>query len=352
MSENDLTSQLKQAGILSIKTAYGCANYKCYSTEEQPDSAYAQEKIFIHCSHGFGASGISWVYFMKHVHNLTDHAQVNVIAHDTYGFGFTDRGEHDLGNDAIELSRVTLEANGQVAVSILSQFIIARSGGEDDKSLFFGHSMGSISAICSAVEWVESGRECNGVLLVAPAIQAGESNKDANAINIFFGALGAPLAAIFSMLDGISSLSFRRGSVRSLLTVVVNIPFFWYLGLRYAFSGPPLSTSIAYYQAPMKRNNWRDLLVDFIEANVWQRHSIYNESIHSKIQKLITCKVPIIIVHSPSDTFVPYKNSERLVEQFGAENIKLESVNDGGHMPHEKIPHVIYELLQKYNILK
>lgn len=349
MNEEDLTLQLKQAKILSTKMRIGIVNYNCYETEaKELCERNTQAKLYVHCSHGFGASGLSWVYFMENVRTSMN-GDVQIIAHDTYGFGFTDRELNDHIVD--DLEHVTLEANGQASVLILSRFITSRSGGEGSNAVFVGHSMGSISAICSAVNWIESGKICSGVLLIAPAIKAGESNGEASAINMFFGELGAPLTAIFSMILGLASLSFRREAVKVLLLVAVNIPFFWYLGLRYAFSSPPLSASVAYYQAPMKRENWRELLVDFIEGNVWERRSITNESMHTKIQKLITKKVPIIIIHAYSDNFVPYKNSENLVTQFGAENINLESVDYGGHMPHEINPSLLCETLQKYNIV-
>jgi pimeloyl-ACP methyl ester carboxylesterase len=349
MNEDDLTLQLKQARISATKMRIGIVNYNCYETEDtKVCEGNTQEKLFVHCSHGFGASGLSWVYFMENV-NASRKGDVQIIAHDTFGFGFTDRELSDeIAND---LGHVTLEANGQASVLILSRFILSRSGGEGSNAVFVGHSMGSISAICSAVNWIETGKSCSAVLLIAPAIQAGESNAEVSTINMFFRELGAPLAAIFSMILGLTSLSFRRETVKILLLVAVNIPFFWYLGLRYAFSGPPLSASVAYYQAPMKRENWRELLVDFIEGNVWERRSISNESMHEKIQKLITKKVPIIIIHAYSDNFVPYKNSEKLVTQFGAENINLESVDYGGHMPHETNPSLLCDTLQKYNIL-
>jgi len=333
----------EKGGVVVSKEPLHNIVYNVYESAERSPKSHA-ESVNIHCSHGFGASGVSWIYFMNSL-NLRGDCGAHVVAHDTYGFGFTDVEDRN-----IDLSLATLEANGRVSVAILSM-----RAHQDNDVVFMGHSMGSISAICSAVEWVEAGKSCRGVFLIAPAIQAGDFNCDCENINIFFGALGKPLALVFAAILTLATLSMRRASLAGLLTVAVNIPFFWYLLLRYAFYGAPLSDSVSLYQIPMMRNNWKDLLIDFVDANVWQRRSISNESIYCKIRKLIARNVPIVIWHCPNDTFVPYSNSEKLVEQFGGqqqqESLKLETATDGGHMPHEKCPDILCNILEKYEFI-
>ena len=216
--------------------------------------------VYIHCSHGFGASGLSWVYLMECL-KVSCHHSTHMVAHDTYGFGFTNRDDGEM-----DLKFATLEANGHAAVSILSRNLLPNC---KRSAVFMGHSMGSISAICSALEWIDSGLDCRGIVLIAPAIKAGQLNEEVDKINVFFGALGSLLTLVFSGVTAMASLTLRRNALAGLLTIAVNIPFFWFFLLRYAFCGPVLSDSVVNYQLPMKRVNWRALLTDFIEANVW-----------------------------------------------------------------------------------
>ena len=79
--------------------------------------------------------------------------------------------------------------------------------------------------------------------------------------------------------------------------------------------------------------------------------SISNDSINSKLRKLIARKIPVILIHCPNDTFVPYANTVELVQQFGQEFFELETCVDGGHMPHEKYPDLVKAIMQKHNLL-
>lgn len=344
---------------LACETSMDCMAADC----EPKSPASPASPTLVHCAHGFGASSLSFANLMKAAKErpLKDGTPSAWVAHDVFGFGFTatdncDKDEADPEADPVDSfkSLLPLESNGKAAVSICKS--LAQGTEEPANAVFIGHSMGAISALCSASEWLETGHTVDGVVLIAPAINTA-TMKNPNPNN-FTGALTPAVRSLFDVAKvfwGMVPAPVRRTSMASALKIGVSLDFFWNLGLRFALGWhqEPHPETVEQYKCPMTKADWAPWLVAFIEANVLRSPSDpVTEALplQQKIQQLLDAQVKILVVHDPTDTFTPLNNSEDLAEAFD-NKVLLEVVElDAGHLVHETDPGQLLDLLEKHGI--
>lgn len=320
----------------------------------------------VHCAHGFGASSLSFANLVQAAKLRHNKAPGTIapsawVAHDTLGFGFTTAG-FDLsthGDHPEEVQKkLFLDANRDPTLSICRTL---KAGA--NKAVFIGHSMGSISAICSAVAWLEEGHAVGGVVLVAPAISV--ETIDSADLNNFLAAACPLLQSVTSLIRvwHVLPSPLRRLLLAAVLKVGVSLDLFWYIGLRFALGWHQEvdPETMEQYKCPMGRVDWAPWLVAFIESNLIPAPDgspnptgpakAVSRTLREILERLLEAKVKILIVHDPSDTFIPLKNSEELVAQFN-DQIALEVVHQySGHILHEMDPDCVLDAMARHGIV-
>jgi pimeloyl-ACP methyl ester carboxylesterase len=355
-----LHERLKRREVLVNKTSY---NYYFRASEKSKKINDGSKYKVMHFSHGFGANALCWEPLMSY---LIDTEEVDMVcAHDTAGFGQTKAPRLlDVPND-----QFTLEYNGRHAtMSVIEQAcacdeVLVSSGSVD--IVLVGHSMGCISALCSADTWLSRGFHCPAVVLVAPAINLSSQ------CNRFDCAATVMIRSIFFLLAMIRLLgAIGIALIRLWLYVVVNTHGFWNLGLWLAYSCElvPPDKTVSQYSSAALRQGWTVGLTDFMEANLWNRsHRQSDESSDATVLmdiflRLHNAGTDILIVHDDRDPLVNVRNSDKLMRCLRtafAENKKerhsqttgrllLEVVRGSGHMPHHATAESFVDILRSH----
>jgi pimeloyl-ACP methyl ester carboxylesterase len=154
--------------------------------------------------HGFGASSLSWLPVLP---KITDRLRVQrTLAHDSVGFGFTDRPK--------DVNMYTPLASSDIAISMLN----TKVQNNCSSVIIMGHSMGSFAALETAARLPED--VAVTVVLVAPALglssRVAKGSVTANAVNgltdIIFSILVSPiLRLLLRRLVGVDGF-WKRGT--------------------------------------------------------------------------------------------------------------------------------------------
>jgi hypothetical protein len=186
-----------------------------------------------------------------------------VCAHDIAGFGQSQPPNHH--------HEYTLQHDGCCVTPAALEHALVRAGlpaggGRDAGIVFCGHSMGCISAVFSAVEWLERGHRTPSVLLIAPAIAASAGAAEACRFDL---ATQLWLRALFAALAWVRVVGALGAiAIRTMIFGLVSLPRFWQGGLHVAFSfhsGLPTARTAAQYASAAQRKNWTDGLLAFID---------------------------------------------------------------------------------------
>lgn len=317
-------------------------------------------RTHFHFAHGFGASSLSFERLMSYMCSATNLDVGVVCAHDIAGFGQSQPPDHH--------HEYTLQHDGCCVTPAALEHALVRAGlpaggGRDAGIVFCGHSMGCISAVFSAVEWLERGHRTPSVLLVAPAIAASAGAAEACRFDL---ATQLWLRALFTALAWLRAVGALGAiAIRTMIFGLVSLPRFWQGGLHVAFSfhsGLPTARTAAQYASAAQRKNWTDGLLAFIDANVWRagrqlplpptpQHA-HASSVPQLLRRLQAAGARILIVHDEGDLLVPLANSHRLLAALPPGKASLETTRGSGHMPHETDVAAFTALLVKSGLLR
>ncbi len=304
--------------------------------DSKPDSI---DSIYLH--HGFGASSLSWLPLLP---SLTDQLGARVgVAHDSVGFGFTDRPD--------SLEAYSSEANVGIGLELLNDDDIVRaaddSSGEKEKSdtgnerniAIFGHSMGAKAALimalaCSNRKDVRLNPSL--VVLVAPALEGvalpsrrTRSSKTASSpsfISKLLRSIWVAWRKIF--LDK----PFRYGLKR----LVGGSPNFWRKGLASAWGDSKrLSDSdVLRFQWPSIGMGWEQGLLNLVRSKISITSKLNDGELLQQVVNLPNTKV--VIIYGSKDRIVRFEGSvaEKVKKAFPTVHIvRMEGL---GHDPFEE----------------
>lgn len=353
--EDRVASELLLDPLLSLTLLpIGSALINVVSSEEH------RGRTHFHFAHGFGASSLSFERLMSYMCSATNLDVGVVCAHDIAGFGQSQPPNHH--------HEYTLQHDGCCVTPAALEHALVRAGlpaggGRDAGIVFCGHSMGCISAVFSAVEWLERGHRTPSVLLVAPAIAASAGAAEACRFDL---ATQLWLRALFAALAWVRAVGALGAiAIRTMIFGLVSLPRFWQGGLHVAFSfhsGLPTARTAAQYASAAQRKNWTDGLLAFIDANVWRagrqlplpptpQHA-HASSVPQLLRRLQAAGARILIVHDEGDLLVPLANSHRLLAALPPGKASLETTRGSGHMPHETDVAAFTALLVKSGLLR
>jgi len=309
--------------------------------KQQQHNFNSIDAAYLH--HGFGASSLSWLPVLP---SLTKQLGARVgVAHDSVGFGFTDRPQSleaysaeanvgiglELLNDDDDAAKPTVESSGENEKS---------ETGKDRNIAIFGHSMGAKAALimalaCSKREDVRLNPSL--VVLVAPALEGvslpstGSSTKKKasnNKISQLLRSIWVTWRKIF--LD----YPFRYGLRR----LVGGSPNFWRKGLASAWGDPKrLSDSdVLRFQWPSIGMGWEQGLLNLVRSKLSSpsKSVLDDGELLQQVSSLPNTKV--VIIYGSRDRIVKFEGSvaEKVKKEFPTVHIvRMEGL---GHDPYEE----------------
>ena len=297
-----------------------------YKVEESGGGNAAE--VVMHCSHGFGANLYSWEAVKK---GLASRLNAMFVAHDTPGFGLTERPR--------SIDDFTLKNNSRIGLELLRTLGDKGSGtGGMPKAIFVGHSMGSISASYSAVQKHRQGENVKALILVAPAIRAklrggGDFRPKKSGINK--KSLVAKLALVLGQK---LSLLLIQPILLVVLRSIVRNRAFWQKGLESAwFNASKVTPEVidGYRKAKLVRG-WDVGMVKFVFAMLFSMNSKESASLLTQVVEAADSGLPVLIVHGEHDRIVPLANSLALEKVIP--NCQLAILRGTGHNCHEEAP--------------
>lgn len=309
--------------------------------QQQQLNSKSIDALYLH--HGFGASSLSWLPVLP---SLTDQLGARVgVAHDSVGFGFTDRPD--------SLEAYSSEANVGIGLELLNDGNDAKAvdegSGENEKSdtgserniAIFGHSMGSKAALimalaCSNRKDVRLNPSL--VVLVAPALEgvalpsrrtSSSTEKTASSpsfISKLLRSIWVAWRKIF--LDR----PFRYGLKR----LVGGSPNFWRKGLASAWGDPKrLSDSdVLRFQWPSIGMGWEQGLLNLVRSKISITSGLNDGELLQQVVNLPNTKV--VIIYGSKDRIVRFEGAvaEKVKKAFPTVHIvRMEGL---GHDPFEE----------------
>lgn len=308
----------------------------------------------VECMHGFGANVSSWTTSGAMM-RLSEALNADVAAHDSCGFGLTER--------STDVKRYTRASDARACGAILREI------GADGKSVtLIGHSLGAVSAaLASAAGGVDY------VVLVSPAILGGKLKP----IDERGGALSRaplPLRLLFAYAQAAlatltwSLLVLTKPLMVVFLRALVRSKEFWTRGLRAAIHPSRIATMSADwidgYRLPKVIRDWESGMFRVVLASVAPANSvgeIWRDAIQNAtrtttpsvletedaVNALADSGAKILIVHGEDDKIVPLSNSKTLAKLLGAE---LRVVRRCGHMCHEECVDEFVDIVRDFII--
>ena len=309
--------------------------------KQQKLNSNSIDALYLH--HGFGASSLSWLPVLP---SLTKQLGARVgRAHDSVGFGFTDRPQ--------SLEEYSVENNVGIGLELLNDDGDANTAvdgsGENEKTeterniAIFGHSMGAKAALLMALAC--SNRKDVGlnprlVVLVAPALEgvALPSRKTSSSTKKTAtspSAISQLLRSIWvTWRKMIVDYPFRYGLRR----LVGGSPNFWRKGLASAWGDPKrLSDSdVLRFQWPSIGMDWEQGLLNLVRSKLSSssNSSLDDGELLQQVANLPNTKV--VIIYGSKDRIVPFEGSvaEQVKKEFPTVHIvRMEGL---GHDPFEE----------------
>jgi len=331
-----------------------------YTQQNNNGSKHKYDGIYLH--HGFGASSLSWLPVFPALVDRLGSGSARGVAHDAPGFGFTDRPNADVDGG---LEQYGFENNVGIGLALLNDSLSEQDASTDDaqtddapingganqneaKSIaIFGHSMGSKSALLTALHYASHPKlqlKPNLVVLVAPALEGvslpsrkgyglkkkSSSAKESNGwVRILTRRVWIAWKKVF--LD----YPFRYGLRR----VVCGTKDFWRRGLALAWGDPNrLSDSdVLRFQWASVTKGWEEGLINFTRSRILSspaQHALDDEQLLREVANLKDTKV--VIIYGSNDKVVRIEGSvaETLKRDFP--NVKVVRMEGLGHDPYEE----------------
>ena len=348
----------------------------------------------VSCVHGFGANTYS--FERAAMQPLADALDASIVAHDSPGFGLTERpaalARYTPRNNA-DITRAMLdiaecepsgetndsdeddETRGKTWSDVVAEMTKEGEEGEEGgdatnlsatttnhsssrpRRVVVGHSMGGVAAAIAAAKG-----DVDDVVLVAPAvIAAGGSVPNAATTNT-----ANPLAAVLGSFARVFRVTLAYLASPVLMFAVrklVRSAAFWRDGLSKAVGRAAASamrgdaTWADGYRRPSAVRGWdvgmiRVVLsaatggVNGLAALFADPADAEANAPESVIAALSISGARVLIVHGDEDAIVPLGNSVMLRESIpGAELAVMEGV---GHMPHEEAPAKFVEKVARF----
>ena len=332
---------INSLGVHSICYTNPTYNHSSNGIEEVSRKRKSQQKqaqpskklidaVYLH--HGFGASSLSWLPVLP---SLTKQMGARVgMAHDSVGFGFTDRPH--------SLESYSPETNVGIGLELLNE-----SDGNARNIAIFGHSMGAKAALIMALacsKRKDAQLNPSVVVLVAPALEgvalpsssrrksSPKTTKSSNKIS----QLLRPIWIAWKKL--IVDYPFQYGLRR----LVGGSPNFWRKGLTSAWGDPKcLSDSdVLRFQWPSIGRGWEQGLLNFVRSKL-SSSSSSSSSLPLEDGELLrqVCNLPntkVVIIYGSKDPIVRLEGSvaEKVKKEFPSIcMIRMEGL---GHDPFEE----------------
>ena len=318
--------------------------------DDEPFVRSADQRAVVHFAHGFGANGLSFERLMSYL--AASHTADLLCTHDIAGFGQSDpplfEHEYTLPYDGQHVSPAVLE-------HVWAESGVQMRGGARASCgdvVFCGHSMGAVSALYSAKEWLDRGQPARACVLIAPAVTC-----EPECASRFDLATCLAVRFLFVVLTYVHALRpIGVHVLRATAYLVVSMfPRFWHWGLwiAYAFTpGLPTQRTVAKYASASRRVAWDRALIRFLEANILSpSHRHPKQAMPALLAQLHAAGTQILIVHDEFDPIVPIRNSRRLLAHLPPGVATLEVVHGSGHMPHETDVAAFAALLAKHGVL-
>lgn len=346
----------------------------------------------VSCVHGFGANTYS--FERAALQPLADALDASVVAHDSPGFGLTERpanlarytarnnaaitramleiaqseesdetsGEMSDGASGKTWSDVVAEMTDEEGASNANAAAATTSQSPRPRRVIVGHSMGGVAAAIAAAEG-----DIDDVVLIAPAVIAtggsvpggsipadattaaaastAASTKPANPLAALFGSF----ARVFRVTLAYLASPLLKFAIRKL----VRSASFWRDGLSKAVGRAAASAmrgDAAWadgYRRPSAVRGWDVGMVRVVlsaaTGGAGGLAALFADAADAEANKpenviaaLAGSGARVLIVHGDEDAIVPVGNSARLREMIpGARLAVMEGV---GHMPHEEAP--------------
>ena len=318
-----------------------------YKRVTAPDAVRAVE-----CMHGFGANVSSWTT-SETLRRLSETLAADVAAHDSCGFGLTQRSK--------DVRRYTRTSDARACRAILREM----RADERRSVTLVGHSLGAVGAALASAEG-----GVDHVVLVAPAILGGkrrDKSDDARGralpvfLRVFFaGIAAAATSAAWCLVRAIEPV------VILVLRALVRSERFWINGLRsavHASRRDSMSSDwVDGYRRPSIVRGWdagmfRVVLASVAAANspreIWrdamararapERPSAIDTE--DAVNALADSGASVLIVHGENDVIVPASNSRALAKLLDAE---IRIIPACGHMPHEEAPEEFIDIVREF----
>ena len=311
-------------------------------------------KRVVECMHGFGANVSSWTVRDTMV-ALSEALEADVAAHDSAGFGLTER-VRDVG-------KYTRASDAKVCAAIIEQ-MKSDASSSSLETVLVGHSLGAVGAALACSNDIGASR----VVLVAPAIIAGKTRSPKGRLPVTIRLVLACITATATAATWCLTYAMKPFVVFVLRQLVRNKQF-WINGLRAAIDKSRIASMPANwidgYRQPSIVRGWEDGMFRVVLAAVAAANSpaeIFRAALaaarrdrddqaaddeeEDAIQAIVKSGVKVLIVHGENDAIVPVTNSRALVDRIP--NARLEIVAQCGHMPHEESPQDFIRIVQSF----
>ena len=285
----------------------------------------------IHFSHGFGASSLSWVPVIPSLVKKIDSKKG--IAHDSPGFGFTDRNQ--------DLEPFSSAGSAALGLSLLNKILMSDSTSNNNEKdepkrvALLGHSMGCASSLKMALALPRNVKV--DVILVAPAL-VGDFDEDTddrkNSIKpaLFLKKQPVLVSKFISLIRQVIFDPF----LMYVLKRAVGTKNFWRRGLNLVWGDPKVltPTDILRFQWPGVSKGWERGLLSFSRSRIKAICKYQGGEIKLLRDVIERPNTSVTIIHGTNDKIVPIQMSETIVSKLG--KIDLIRMKGYGHDPFEE----------------
>lgn len=283
----------------------------------------------VHFCHGFGASSLSWVPAIPSL--VKKIGSKKGIAHDSPGFGFTDRNQ--------ELEPYSSAGSAALGLSLLNNtlnFDNTTSDNERDikkRVLLLGHSMGCASTLKMALALPRNVKV--DVVLVAPAL-VGDFDEDivqnSNKPTLFLKKQPVLVSKFISLIRQV----IFDPILMYILKRAVATKNFWKKGLNLVWGDPKIltPTDVLRFQWPGIAKGWERGLLSFSRSRIKAICNYQGGEINMLKDVIGRPNTSVTIIHGTNDKVVPIGISETIVTKLeGIDFIRMEGY---GHDPFEE----------------
>ena len=306
------------------------ASISCHDEENSYD--------ILHCSHGFGASSLSWLPSLS---PMVERFRVKVgLAHDAVGFGFTERPD-----ESSDLGSYSLYTSAKIGIQLVNEEMHEirkrMDTGEGCPShcsriILLGHSMGCFTTLRMAMD-MHHMFDGIKVILVSPAISSRETHQspcswdEKKDVRSTFSPMMVAFGSLFRKFVIYPPLKY-------ILRHVVSSHSFWKRGLSSAWGDPKRlnERDILRFRWPAVAMNLEMGLIAFARAQAKKLYCYKGGELQLLKDVTQLPNVNVSIVHGTNDPIVPISNSESLAAVVGMTSLQLLKIDGLGHDPFEE----------------